>query len=111
MAPVNRAIGGPLRRVAAVLIVGSLAVACGFHVPPAGLVPRPQLLAHLAKGDEARADGGRRRPLRPRDRPAAVPEPPHVSQYVKRIYRKLDVASRVALTRQLLDLRDAARRA
>ena len=33
-----------------------------------------------------------------------------VSQYVKRIYRKLDVASRVALTRLLLDLRDSGRR-
>ena len=30
-----------------------------------------------------------------------------VSQYVKRIYRKLDVGSRVALTRLLLDLRDS----
>lgn len=30
-----------------------------------------------------------------------------VSQYVKRIYRKLDVTSRVALTRLLLDLRDS----
>ena len=30
-----------------------------------------------------------------------------VSQYVKRIYRKLDVASRVALTGLLLDLRDS----
>jgi RNA polymerase sigma factor (sigma-70 family) len=29
-----------------------------------------------------------------------------VSQYVKRIYRKLDVTSRVALTRLLLDLSD-----
>ncbi len=33
-----------------------------------------------------------------------------VSQYVKRIYRKLDVSSRVALTRLLLDLRDSGRR-
>jgi DNA-binding NarL/FixJ family response regulator len=33
-----------------------------------------------------------------------------VSQYVKRIYRKLDVPSRVALTRLLLDLRGASRR-
>jgi RNA polymerase sigma factor (sigma-70 family) len=33
-----------------------------------------------------------------------------VSQYVKRVYRKLDVASRVALTRLLLDLRDLGRR-
>jgi len=33
-----------------------------------------------------------------------------VSQYVKRIYRKLDVASRVALTRLLLDLREPGRR-
>jgi RNA polymerase sigma factor (sigma-70 family) len=33
-----------------------------------------------------------------------------VSQYVKRIYRKLDVGSRVALTRLLLNLRDSARR-
>jgi DNA-binding NarL/FixJ family response regulator len=33
-----------------------------------------------------------------------------VSQYVKRIYRKLDVSSRVALTRLLLDLRGASRR-
>jgi len=33
-----------------------------------------------------------------------------VSQYVKRIYRKLDVASRVALTRLLLDLRGSSRR-
>ena len=32
-----------------------------------------------------------------------------VSQYVKRIYRKLDVPSRVALTRLLLDLRHAGR--
>jgi RNA polymerase sigma factor (sigma-70 family) len=31
-----------------------------------------------------------------------------VSQYVKRIYRKLDVPSRVALTRLLLDLRDSS---
>jgi RNA polymerase sigma factor (sigma-70 family) len=30
-----------------------------------------------------------------------------VSQYVKRIYRKLDVTSRVALTRLLLDLRNS----
>lgn len=30
-----------------------------------------------------------------------------VSQYVKRIYRKLDVGSRVALTRLLIDLRDS----
>lgn len=30
-----------------------------------------------------------------------------VSQYVKRVYRKLDVNSRVALTRLLLDLRDS----
>jgi DNA-binding NarL/FixJ family response regulator len=30
-----------------------------------------------------------------------------VSQYVKRIYRKLDVPSRVALTRFLLDIRNA----
>jgi DNA-binding CsgD family transcriptional regulator len=36
---------------------------------------------------------------------------PHtVSQYVKRIYRKLDVTSRVALTRLLLDLRDSRMR-
>jgi len=35
---------------------------------------------------------------------------PHtVSQYVKRIYRKLDVSSRVALTRLLLDTRNASR--
>jgi DNA-binding CsgD family transcriptional regulator len=33
-----------------------------------------------------------------------------VSQYVKRVYRKLDVGSRVSLTRLLLDLRDAGRR-
>ena len=33
-----------------------------------------------------------------------------VSQYVKRVYRKLDVASRVALTRLLLDVRDSSRR-
>jgi DNA-binding CsgD family transcriptional regulator len=33
-----------------------------------------------------------------------------VSQYVKRIYRKLDVASRVALTRLLLELRGSSRR-
>ncbi|HMG32019.1 MAG TPA: LuxR C-terminal-related transcriptional regulator [Jiangellaceae bacterium] len=33
-----------------------------------------------------------------------------VSQYVKRIYRKLDVSSRVALTRLLLELRDSSRR-
>jgi RNA polymerase sigma factor (sigma-70 family) len=33
-----------------------------------------------------------------------------VSQYVKRVYRKLDVGSRVALTRLLLDLRDLGRR-
>jgi DNA-binding CsgD family transcriptional regulator len=33
-----------------------------------------------------------------------------VSQYVKRIYRKLDVTSRVALTRLLLDLRDSRMR-
>jgi DNA-binding CsgD family transcriptional regulator len=33
-----------------------------------------------------------------------------LSQYVKRIYRKLDVPSRVALTRLLLDLRGASRR-
>jgi RNA polymerase sigma factor (sigma-70 family) len=33
-----------------------------------------------------------------------------VSQYVKRVYRKLDVGSRVALTRLLLDLRDSGRR-
>jgi RNA polymerase sigma factor (sigma-70 family) len=33
-----------------------------------------------------------------------------VSQYVKRIYRKLDVPSRVALTRLLLNLRDTKRR-
>jgi len=32
-----------------------------------------------------------------------------VSQYVKRIYRKLDVSSRVALTRLLLDARNAGR--
>jgi DNA-binding CsgD family transcriptional regulator len=36
---------------------------------------------------------------------------PHtVRQYVKRIYRKLDVDSRVALTRLLLGLRDSDRR-
>jgi DNA-binding CsgD family transcriptional regulator len=33
-----------------------------------------------------------------------------VSQYVKRTYRKLDVTSRVALTRLLLDLRDSRMR-
>lgn len=33
-----------------------------------------------------------------------------VSQYVKRIYRKLDVPSRVALTRLLLGPRDAPQR-
>ena len=33
-----------------------------------------------------------------------------VSQYVKRIYRKLDVTSRVALTRLLVDLRDSRMR-
>jgi RNA polymerase sigma factor (sigma-70 family) len=33
-----------------------------------------------------------------------------VSQYVKRIYRKLDVASRVTLTRLLLELQEPARR-
>jgi DNA-binding CsgD family transcriptional regulator len=32
-----------------------------------------------------------------------------VSQYVKRIYRKLDVPSRVALTRLLLDIPRASR--